>query len=69
MSENNDYLTVDAVSDLLHVSSATLRRWRKIGRGPAFIKMGPSGSAATIVYPRDALDEWLRANTFIPKNH
>ena len=67
MSENNAYLTTDEVAKLLHTTRITLRGWRRENRGPAFIKMG--GARSRVLYPRDALDEWLRANTVIPKNH
>jgi excisionase family DNA binding protein len=68
MSESKqEYLTVEEVCNLLHVSKPTLCRWRKQGRGPAYLKMGPTSSA--IVYPHETLDEWIHANTIIPQNH
>ena len=33
-------MTEEQVSKLLHVSVASLRRWRLERRGPAFIKVG-----------------------------
>lgn len=41
----------------LNVSVATLRRWRKSGKGPAFLKL----EGGAIRYEREALAEWLRA--------
>lgn len=69
MSENNTYLTVNEVCEILRVKENTLRCWRNENRGPAFIKTGAKGTRTRVLYPRDALDKWLHANTVTPKNH
>ena len=43
------------VAELIGVSVATVRRWRLIGRGPKFLKIG----GTLIRYPVEALGAWL----------
>ena len=52
----NDSLLLDerAVSVALSVSLATVRRWRYIGGGPRYLKLG-----ALVRYRREDLNEWL----------
>jgi excisionase family DNA binding protein len=47
-------LTEEEVSERLHVSLATIRRWRLERRGPKFIKVG-----ALVRYQPEDLEEWL----------
>ena len=47
-------LTEQDVSRQLHVSLATLRRWRLEGRGPKFIKV-----SSLVRYRPEELEEWL----------
>jgi len=49
-----DLLTEDDVAKQLHVSLASLRRWRLVGRGPRFIKV-----SSLVRYRPEELDEWL----------
>lgn len=49
-------LTEDDVAKQLHVSVASLRRWRMLHRGPQFIKVG-----ALVRYRPEDLDLWLAA--------
>jgi len=49
-----DLLTEQDVSRQLHVSLASLRRWRLLRRGPQFIKVG-----ALVRYRPEDLEEWL----------
>jgi hypothetical protein len=47
-------MTEEQVSKLLHVSVASLRRWRLERRGPAFIKIG-----SLVRYKPEDLEQWL----------
>jgi len=49
-----DLLTEQDVAKLLHVSLASLRRWRLLDRGPRFIKVG-----ALVRYRPEDLEAWL----------
>ena len=49
-----DLLTEHDVSKQLHVSLASLRRWRLLRRGPQFIKVG-----ALVRYRPEDVEEWL----------
>lgn len=49
-----DLLKEDDVAKQLHVSAASLRRWRLLGRGPQFIKVG-----ALVRYRPEDVEEWL----------
>lgn len=44
----------DEVSKRLKVSVASLRRWRLLGRGPAFLKVG-----SLVRYHPEDLEAWL----------
>jgi predicted DNA-binding transcriptional regulator AlpA len=47
-----------ALAKILKLHPDTLRRWRREGRGPRFVTIGPR----TIRYLFEAVEEWL-ANT------
>jgi hypothetical protein len=49
-------LTEDDVAKQLHVSTASLRRWRLERRGPQFIKVG-----SLVRYRPEELEAWLAA--------
>ena len=49
-----DLLTEDDVAKQLHVSVASLRRWRLLGRGPQFHKVG-----ALVRYRPEEVEAWL----------
>lgn len=50
-------MTEEQVSKLLHVSVASLRRWRLERRGPAFIKV-----RSLVRYKPEDLELWLRGS-------
>jgi len=52
----NDYLTETQLSEKLHVSLGTLRRWRLENRGPKFRKLG-----ALVRYGEYDLEQWMQA--------
>ena len=47
-------LSEHEVSGVLHVSVATIRRWRLLRRGPRFLKLGSS-----VRYRAEDVDLWL----------
>jgi excisionase family DNA binding protein len=49
-------LTEEEVAEQLHVSVASLRRWRLERRGPQFIKIG-----SLVRYRPEDLETWLAA--------
>jgi excisionase family DNA binding protein len=49
-------LTEEEVAEQLHVSVASLRRWRLERRGPQFIKVG-----SLVRYRPEELENWLAA--------
>jgi len=51
-------LTVEEAADLLSVSVKTLEAWRRLGRGPEFVKLGRA-----VRYTMRALDAFTRART------
>jgi hypothetical protein len=54
------YLTAEEVSERYRgsVSVGTLRNWRAMKIGPAFVKIGKA-----VLYPTNELDVWDRKNT------
>lgn len=48
-------LEIDDVAALLHVSRSLLAKWRMVGRGPRFTKVG-----RRILYETAEVSSWLR---------
>ena len=55
----NIFLTADEVSERYRgeISVGTLRNWRSMRVGPAFVKIGKA-----VLYPIDELEAWDRKN-------
>jgi hypothetical protein len=53
---DNEFLTETQLSERLHISLATLRRWRLENRGPRFRKLG-----ALVRYGVYDLTQWMQA--------
>lgn len=47
---------IDDVAELLHVSKSLLAKWRMVGRGPRFMKVG-----RRILYECGEVRRWLEA--------
>jgi len=47
-------LTEKQLSAQLHVSLASVRRWRLLGRGPRFLKLG-----SLVRYRREDVQDWI----------
>ncbi len=54
MPANTKLYTEQDVAEQLHISLASLRRWRLEKRGPRFIKVG-----SLVRYRPEDLEEWL----------
>jgi hypothetical protein len=57
--EDRKYLTAEEVAERYRgaVSVGTLRNWRAMRVGPAFVKIGKA-----VLYPVDGLDAWEKKN-------
>ncbi len=51
-------LTVDEAAEILAVSVKTLEAWRRLGKGPSFVKLGRA-----VRYTQHALDQFTSART------
>lgn len=51
-------LTVEETAEILSVSVKTLEAWRRLGKGPAFVKLGRA-----VRYTMEALDAFTRDRT------
>jgi hypothetical protein len=48
------YLNAHAAAEAVNLSQSTLAKFRVVGGGPEYLKLG-----RRVVYPRDALDAWM----------
>lgn len=62
-SESIVVLREPAAAKILGVSKAALRRWRREGRGPSFVRL-----ERAIGYRLADLERFLAANTVAPKS-
>jgi len=53
----NKLLTEEQVAEQLSITTNTLRKWRWLGKGPAFIKIG-----AAVRYEADTLATFIKSN-------
>ena len=58
VSTHDPLLDENAAAEFLHLSAKTLRKWRCVGGGPEFIKVG-----RLVRYQRSGLDNFVRART------
>lgn len=59
--ESHEYLTTREAARLLRVQPQSLRRWRCEGRGPQFVKVGPS----RVLYRRATIENYLAEREFV----
>lgn len=59
MNTDSHPITERDAAVLIGCSEACLRRWRRLGKGPDFIKMGQR----MVRYERAAVDRFLASNT------
>lgn len=53
-SGRHELLTTEEAADYLTVTAAVLRRWRLLGDGPPYVKLG-----SLVRYDRAKLDRWI----------
>lgn len=58
---NIDLMTQEELAKLLGVKRNTLREWRRLKRGPAYIRI-----LKGVFYRRTDVNAWLDANKFDP---
>jgi excisionase family DNA binding protein len=54
-------LDTEEAAEYMRVPAGTLRQWRYLGRGPAYVHVGRA-----VRYREGDLDAWLEANTTRP---
>lgn len=60
-----ELLSTAEAAALMRRSPATLRRWRHIGAGPAFVRIARAGRHS-VLYRRDDLVAWVAAREVRP---
>ena len=55
---SGDIMNTAEAADLLGLSVATLKKWRRDGEGPNWFRITPSPTAH-VRYTRDAIDAWI----------
>lgn len=63
-STESEWMSPDAAAAVVGLTAITLKRWRRIGKGPPFMRYG-----TTVRYRRDALDAWMRSHETAPEVH
>lgn len=53
-ASRHELLTTEEAADYLTVTAAVLRRWRLLGDGPPYVKLG-----SLVRYDRAKLDRWI----------
>ena len=56
-------LSTSETAARLGVRPQTLRKWRLLGKGPEYVRLGASPQAR-VSYSLEAVQEWLDAHTF-----
>ena len=56
-------LSTSETAERLGVRPQTLRKWRLLGKGPRYVRLGASPQAR-VSYSLEAVQEWLDAHTF-----
>ena len=55
-------LTTAQAAKALGLRPQTLRKWRHLGRGPRYVRLG--GRTGRAMYAPEALEEWVSSNTY-----
>ena len=58
-------LTTAQAAELLGIKPSTLRLWRHLHKGPAYIRMG-AGKFARAAYSPDEVSRWIAEHTVAP---
>ena len=57
---NDPYLTEPQLCTRLHIKPRTAQRWRRVGGGPPWIRLG----LRKVLYQTHAVDNWCAENTY-----
>ena len=52
----SDYWSKAEFAQEIHRDERTLDRWRRLGEGPRFVKIGNE-----VIYPKDGARQWLKS--------
>ena len=56
------YISTEEAAELISMRPQTLRRWRSLGKGPIYIRLG--GRRGKALYRLSDVEAWLRQRTF-----
>lgn len=59
----NEILTTDEAAELLKLKPKTLAEWRRLERGPPYIRLGNGARGGFVRYSKAAILEWASKNT------
>ena len=59
----DELLSTNQAARLLGIRPQTLRKWRLIGKGPRYVRLG-ANQQARVSYSLEAVQEWIEAHTF-----
>ncbi len=62
-SEVREVLTSPQVASLIGCRPQTLRKWRLLGKGPRYVRLGDN-PRGRVVYLRSDITEWLTGHRF-----
>jgi predicted DNA-binding transcriptional regulator AlpA len=60
MSAPTQLMTEADTANLLNLTKAALRKWRRLGMGPRYHRIG-----STVRYSREEVASWIDRNTFV----
>ena len=58
-----DWLTTAGLAAWLQRREQTVRKWRHVGGGPPYVRLG-DGLTSPVVYRRQDVEDWLAKRTF-----
>ena len=65
MQNGGDFMTAKEAAKRLGITPQTLHKWRKNGKGPAFVQHG-SDTRPRFSYAPEDVDEWIRRQRRVP---
>jgi len=63
MITSDTLMTTNEAAQVLGIKSATLRKWRHLGRGPCFVRYG-TGAGGRCYYRVRDVRQWIDERTF-----
>lgn len=56
--ENDELLTIDEAAEILTIKAHTLNEWRRLKKGPPYVKIGVS-----VRYKKSDISNWIEERT------